>query len=447
MRRAASALTWLLLLLSVAGRAHAAGAPVVRVTIEGKQPVLVGQSVKVNVQVLVPNFFMSAPDWPALDIPGAVVTQSEGSAINLNDTIGGQSYAGIQLTYLITPQRAGNLTLPPARITFQYAAEPGKPTAGAVTLPPRTIVAALPAGVAASGGAAAPVAKVTLGQTLDRRAEGLEVGDALTRTVTAYAESTRAMMIPPPRLEAPRGVRVYPQDPVLTDVTRDRGGFAGGRRVDRVTYVFEEPGDYTLPAVEIEWLNPTTGRPEVARAPEIRVSVAPNPGFTPEIAPESPAAAAPTPARRPIEWRYWLGGGAGILVAALVLAWLTRRYGPRYRAWSAARRLARAESEAAYFARVERACAASDGLGAYRALGAWVRRAGAPSVAAWCAEHGSAELRRDVETLERALFGGRGPAGEWDGRALARSGAAAREAWLARNRAAAAAAPALPALN
>jgi hypothetical protein len=434
-------------LLLMAGVAHAAGAPVVRVTIEGKQPVLVGQQVKINVQVLVPNFFMSPPDWPALDIPGAVVTLSEGSAINLNDTIGGESYAGIQQTYLVTPQQAGDFKLSPARITFQYAAEPGKPTPGSVTLPARTFTAKLPAGAPAGAPGAAPVAKVTLSQTLDRRAEELRVGDALTRTVTAYAESTRAMMIPPPRLEAPRGVRAYPQDPVLTDVTKDRGGFVGGRRVDRVTYVFEEPGDYTLPAVEIEWVDPSTGKAEVARAPEIRVSVAPNPGFRPEIAPESPAtASAPAPAKPPIDWKRWLGWAVPVLAASLALAWLTRRYWPRYRTWRAARRVARAESEPAYFARVERACAGNDAPGAYRALGAWARHAGAASVGAWCAEHGSPDLRREIEALERALFAGSAPAGGWSGRALARACASTRKTWLDRSREAEAGSP-LPALN
>jgi hypothetical protein len=52
----------------------------------------------------------------------------------------------------------------------------------------------------------------------------------------------------PPAFDAPHGVRIYRTDPQLTDVTSDHGGFVGGRSVDRVTHVFEEPGQYTLPA-------------------------------------------------------------------------------------------------------------------------------------------------------------------------------------------------------
>src|SRR5262249_30510298 len=147
---------------------------------------------------------------------------------------------------------------PPAKIAFRYAAEPGKPpVAGEVTLPPLKFSAkGAPGGAAAAGGASGPVAKVTIKQTVERN------GNALVRTVDTYAERTQAMMIPPPEFEAPAGVRVYRQDPVLTDETKDRVGFQGGRRVDRVTYVFEKPGDYKLPAIEVGWFNAAANRQE-----------------------------------------------------------------------------------------------------------------------------------------------------------------------------------------
>jgi hypothetical protein len=82
------------------------------------------------------------------------------------------------------------------------------------------------------------------------------------------------MMIPPPTFAAPDGVWVYPRDPVLSDVTTKRGGFVGGRRVDRAIYVFEQPGEFTLSAIEIGWFNAETGKQEIARA---RKSSSPSP--------------------------------------------------------------------------------------------------------------------------------------------------------------------------
>lgn len=430
------------------GPAHAAGTPMVRVKIDATGPVLVGQQVRVDVQVLVPNFFLSAPDFPTFDIPGAIVTMPDESALNLTETIGAESYAGIQKTYVIVAQQAGEFTLPPARITFQYAAVPGQPPAdGVVALPPQTFTATLPAGAPASAGTV-PVAKVTITQSLDGEATGLKAGDALIRTVEVFAERTQAMMIPPPAFDAPAGVRVYVQDPVLTDVTRDRIGFLGGRRIDRATYVFEKPGDYTLPGVEIPWFNAATSKQEIARAPEVTVSVAPNPGFQPAIAPGAPPDPAPSsPAKARFDWtrmRPWI---AAAIAAALLLGWSCRRYAPRWRAWREARRHAREESEPAYFARVEHACRANDAPGTYRALAAWARRTGAGSITACVEELGSPSLRDEITALEQALFARRGADGAWSGRGLASAATEARAVGRARRARAVNTSPALPALN
>ena len=223
-----------------------AGPPVVRVTIDAKSPVLVGQQVTVRVQVLVPNFFMSGLEFSAINIRGTIVARPGADAEHFSETIRGERYAGIAQSFVVTPQQAGEFTLPPARITFTYAATPGQATDGAVTLPPRSFAVKLPAGGLAPGATpGTPVAKVTVTQSLDRGVDGVKVGDALTRTVSAFAERTPATMIPPPAFDAPAGVRVYRMDPVLSDETKDRVGLIGGHRTDRVTYLFEKPGDYT----------------------------------------------------------------------------------------------------------------------------------------------------------------------------------------------------------
>ena len=437
MRRLAAAL-----LLLAGGEVRASGQPLVRVAIEAKQPVLVGQQLRVDVQVLAPNFFLSPPQFPGLEIPGAVVELLDEHALNSTESIDGVSYAAIQKTYAVTPQQPGEFRLPPAKIAFEYAAEPGKPgVAGSVTLPPQTFAARLPEGAEPSR-APAPVSKVVLTQTLDRELAGLKVGDTLTRTIEAFAADTQPMAIPPPSFEAPAGVRVYRHDPVLADVKGDRGQLVGGRRVDRVTYAFEEPGSYVLPAVEVGWLDAANGRREVSRAPEIRVSVEARPGFSSALAP--PAPAAPSAAGGRIGGRAWLAMGVALALGRLGV-WLVRRYGPRLRGWSEARRRMRADSEPAFFAEVVRACAADDGAAAYRALEAWVRRTGAPSLAALAA--GDPALRAQVTALEERLYGAHPASGAWDGRALAAAASSVRERRRADDRRAATGRAGLPALN
>jgi hypothetical protein len=431
------------ILLFAALLAQTAAEPVVRVKIQGKQPVLVGQTVQVDVRVLVPNFFLSAPQFPLFEIEGAVVTMPDEGAVNLNDTIGGESYAGVQRSYSIVPQRPGELTLPPARITFKYAKVPGTSTDGFVTLPPETIAVDLPEGADTASG---PVGKIGVTQKLDRDPGSFVTGDTLTRAIEVFAQGTQAMMIPPPELEAPSGVRVYENDPVLDDVTGDRGGFLGGRRIDRVTYLFEKPGDYVLPAIDFPWFDPASGKPQVARAPEIHVSVAPKATGEPEIAPEPPPAESAAPPPRPrLDWKRWLWPAAGILAALLLLRFLYG-YWPSYVARREAKRADREESEPAYFRRLERACREEEAATTYESLGRWVRRAGGRSISEWCSTIGNPELSVHIERLAKRLYcDGTGDA--WNADALLRELETARRAWLERERPVSTRPPALPELN
>jgi hypothetical protein len=437
----AAALAMLLLAL---GLAQAAAQPFVRVEIKPAQPVLVGQQVRISVTVLAPNFFLSPPQFPMFDIPGAIIVLPHENALNSTEAVNGATYAGITRDYLITPQRAGDFTLPPAQIPFSYAADPGKPGVPAVvTLPPQKFAAALPQG-AQTGASTSLVGEVEIKQTIDGDPKNMKVGDALTRTVEIFAPNTQAMMIPPTNFAAPAGVRVYPRDPILTDVTSDRGGFAGGRRVDQATYVFERPGAYALPAVEAPWFNAQSKRQEVAKAPEIDVAVAEAPSLPADLAP--PAEPAVAPSRAPVDWRP-LALAIFVLVAAtFAMLWAWRRYRPRIRDWIFARRRRREASEAAAFAKLAQACRESDAAAAYRELGVWARRAAFGAIDALCEREPA--LGKHVILLERRLYAG-GPRNvqAWNGRPLLDSAKIVRVSRRSAIDRANRRPPALPALN
>jgi hypothetical protein len=421
------------LALAVPAAALAADAPRVRVRIEQKGPIYVGQSVRLDVTVLVPNFFMSSPEFPLFDLPGAVVTMPGGGAVNVNETIGGTTYAGIQRAYVIVPQQEGTLVLPPAHITFQYAAVPGQASPGSVTLPPHEIEVRLPPGAKTPQGAALPVARVTIRQQVDGLAKPLHVGDAITRTIETTADHTQSMMIPPPSFTAPAGVRVYRKDPRLTDVTDDKGQFLGGRRVDVATYRFDHEGAYTLPAISQSWFDAGANRTQVAEAPEIRVTVVPGPAAATAIAPDAPPPAAPPP-EPSIDWRRWLVPGAAALLGLLVVFWLVRRWGGRLRASLAASRAARRESEDAYFSRLLAACRSNDPVRSYASLGRWARRTGRASIGGYVQAAGDDELRKQVAELERRLYSSAAGSERWSGGALANALANARRSQAARRR-------------
>lgn len=276
------------LLLFAAGLAQGA-VPTVRVRVLGQQPVVAGQSVQVEVTILAPNFFLSAPAFPALQVPGAVITMPDERGVNSTETIDGASYAGIRKTYVFTPQTGGDFPLPTPEIHFTWSGDDGKPRDATVTLPPTTIHAGgqrteSQAAAAQASGAAPllPASPIYIHQAFDRPVSGtdahLRAGDALVRTLTIFAPGTPAMMIEPPQLAAPRGVRQFRADPQLQDGAVAAGdeptGTTGGRRVEAVTYVFEGSGRYTLPAVTVAWYDPATGKRAQSSAPAVTIDVA-----------------------------------------------------------------------------------------------------------------------------------------------------------------------------
>jgi hypothetical protein len=422
---------WLLLLCWCCSGAALAAAPLVQVNVEGKQPVLVGQQVKINVKVMAPNFFTSAPPFPPLQIAGAIVTMPDERATLGTEELSGTTYAVVEKSYVFAAQQPGDFTLPPVRLAFTYGGDDGKPVQGGVTLPPTRISAKLPEGAAAAGaGVTMPVARVTIRQSFDRETTGLKTGDALVRTVETYAAQTQAMMIPPPQFEAPRGVRVFVADPVLDDETKDRAGFLGGRRTDRVTYVFERSGTYTLPAVEVRWFDAQANRSATAQAPAVTVHVAASLLGSEGIAPEAPLVGAGPSPQRPFDWAraaWW----AALALALGALAWLVATRGSAWRAWLRARKAAHAASDGVMFAQVLRACSRGDAVATHQAWIAWSARHAHCVPGEWVARHGDEALAVQFELLGRGLYGAASTGGPtWGPDALADALRRAHKQWL-----------------
>ncbi|WP_280819730.1 hypothetical protein [Pseudaminobacter soli (ex Li et al. 2025)] len=419
-----------------------AAEPLVRVQVMTPPPIVVGQQVEIAVDVLAPNYFMSPPKFPQIDFPNAIVTLQDG-AQNLVETIGDTTYAGIRRSYLVTPQVAGEFALPETRITFTYAAVPGQGTNGSVTLPRTKFTVTGPPGTS-SGSIAAVATKLTVSQTLDRDPKGLKAGDTLVRTITITAAGMQAMMIPEADFAAPEGIRIYPQDPVLSNATSGLGDVEG-KRIDRATYAFEKAGDYALPSVEISWYDPATRKRETATAPAIDVTVSEQTAFQSPIAPPQPA---PPVSADPSRWKLALLRTIGALLALALLAWACRAVWPRVRAWWTRWQDEREHSESAYFGKFEAACRSGNRLVIYAALDAWSRRADISRLDVWLREFGVEGADRELERFERATFGPLDDQAGWQPRGLLNATSEARRNWLRKRRGATGKqVAALPALN
>ncbi|WDZ79500.1 hypothetical protein PWG15_29075 (plasmid) [Ensifer adhaerens] len=390
--------TWLIgLSLWFAGDTLAAN-PFARATLATKGTIYAGQQVEIDIDVFVPNYFLTPPQFPLFDLQGAVVTMPDDRGLNLNETVDGEAFSGIRKTYVITPQAAGNYALPTIVIPFGYAAVPGQTTQGKVTVPRlKFAVEAVPGSVGGAPGVTA--GEITITQTFDRDPAGLHVGDALVRTVTTRAAGLAPMMIPEPSLKAPEGVKIYQHDPVLSEERTPRGEVAAGLRKDTATYVFAEPGTFSLPAITLEWFNPQSGKTETAGADGAQVEVGAAPATEVALAPP-----APPPAEEPFDWLWWTAATAAVLAFALLVQ-IAANLAGRLETWIDAALTRNAQSEETAFRHVLDACRDHDRVRLESALDRWSRKTGNVPLAKWVERFADPQTRTAFAHQRHARYG------------------------------------------
>ncbi len=367
------------------------------------------------------HWFSGAPTLPDPEVEGAIVRRFGNQAVNASDMRNGERYATQTWTWWIYPRRAGTCQVPALDVVIRTVDDDrGKVEVRARTKPLSFEVGMPPD---AAGRDALATSGCTLKQTLDPEAEGLKVGDALRRTLTMRADDVPGMLIPPVPMEAPGGLRAYPDAPRVED-EYDRGTLVGVR-IQSTSYVLEREGAYVLPEVPLRWWNLEAKAWEEAVAEAVAFTVAPNPDAVSGAASSEGGAddevgeSGSPPALLP-----WL---LGALLLLGVGAWVLHQKLPAWKRALAARRERRRESEAAAFRRFEDACRTNDPARARRALRAWLDRAAGPAITleAFVANADDEALAREVQALENRLYGS-GTPGAWEGDALATAVARAR---------------------
>ncbi|MCK0198550.1 BatD family protein [Ancylobacter sp. 6x-1] len=337
----------LLLLLIVPAMAQDATAPdvVVREGLDPASGAVVGQHVTLHVDVLFASTMPRPPRVSVPDVPGLQVIRFETQGTTMRESIGGKPYVGQRFDFALYARRGGAFDIPPATVTLLDSA--GGETGHAAGQPLRLDIG-VPPGIDASK----PVV-ATRRLTLDQQWQPMPIGpfkpgDAVVRTITRSAEDVPGLAMLDLDLAAPEGVRAYADPPDIRDSVGR--GVVTGRRVDRVTYVFEHGGDFRLPAVAQPWWDLGTHALKTAGVAETSVHV-------------DPAAVATTGTSR--SWNVRGLAGAALAVAGLiVLAFLGRTLLRHLRA-------RRAEPERVAFAALRHACRAGEVSELYRRFAVW----------------------------------------------------------------------------
>jgi hypothetical protein len=344
-------------------------AQTVRTTVRPESGVVLGQHVRVLVDVLFEGDMPRPPRVSLPEVPGAQILRYETQATTMNDRIDGKAYVGQRFEFALYPRRGGSLEIPAPQVTvLDRAGDETARLSGAAT----KIDVTVPAGVDPSR----PVV-ATRELSLEQRwqpapTSQFKAGDALVRTVTRQAADIPGMAMLDLAFPAPQGVRAYVEPP-QTDDRVERGDLTG-RRTDRVTYVFERGGSFPIEAVVQPWWDLEGGRLRRAEGQGVTASVT--------------AAAAPPPAGERLElWLYIATTAVGLLA----LIWWAR---PRLEASRAARRAQWQASEPKAFRDLQAACRQGDARAVYRAFAVWRQRVARPLPASF------------AEEIEMALFAG-----------------------------------------
>ena len=413
MRRRATIVGWSVWIVFVVwGQGALAQSPIVRARIEPAE-VIVGTEQRLVVDVLVPTWLLSAPRLPELEIPGVIAMRLAENAVNLSESIEGETWSGVSTGYVLYTQRAGRYASPADPVSLEYAVE-GKPTTVEIPLPVERFSAVL------APGAEAPVLVAedfTLTQDVEPDPEGLRVGDALRRTIRMRASRTRAMLLPALHTASVDGLSAYPDTPRLVDTPGERGGPPAAERVESTSWILEQPGTYELPPVTVPWWNPEAEQLETVTLPAVSFDVAPSPVF-----------ASGAREGRGSSWRVIVL--ATLLIVGVAVAF--RRDVPsRVGGWLADRLHEARSSERALFGAFVQATRSGNAPAILSALYAWLdRRAPADRTATGdelARETGVGELRGQVDGLEESLYGeGEASTSSWAPADLRRAAVEAR---------------------
>jgi hypothetical protein len=399
-------------------------------------------------------------EFPATD--AAIVRQVGSDEVNTIER-NGQSYQVVTRHYLLFPQHSGHLSVPGAILSGQVpdrsrhlnANDPfsgffaNSPFSGMFSMrkpirlnsDPITLdVLPRPAGAGMSYWL--PAQNVNVTAQLRPTDTQAHVGDPVTLDLKLQAEDLTAAQLPDlsTLLALPPGIKAYPDEPKLKDTVQ--GNNIVGDREQSVALIAEQPGNYTIPELHLNWWDTRTNQTRQTVIPARTLVVLPMDGSkTPaaEPTPQSTAGAStsaqttppvPSASRTPAtgpqrQWPAtgygpwpWVSLGLGLLWVATLIGWIrSRRRAPSSVPTSAAAASSPDKSKArtAFHA----ACRANDANGARRNLLIWANAVlpgpqipGLSALGKRLEDTKLAELLRD---LDRGCYAG----DSWDGTALA----------------------------
>ncbi|WP_331695559.1 BatD family protein [Pseudomonas sp. ZY71] len=201
--------------------------------------------------------------------------------------LNGVRHGVIEMRYAIYPQHSGLLTIAPQ--TFSATLVDTQPSQDANAQGPkpgklmRVSSAEIPLTVKPKpltypvDAPWLPARSLSLSESWNPEPEHTQVGDSLTRSLTLKVEGLAASQLPALPATDVNGLRRYPDQPVLSNQSTDRG--IVGSREEREALVPSRSGTIDLPTVDMVWWNTFEDHLEHSSLPARTLQVANNPSL------------------------------------------------------------------------------------------------------------------------------------------------------------------------
>ncbi|MFJ4545283.1 BatD family protein [Pseudomonas sp. NPDC088885] len=201
--------------------------------------------------------------------------------------INGVRHGVIEMRYAIYPQHSGLLTITPqtfsatlvdtqpAQDASPQGPKPGKlmrVTSSEIPLTVKPKPLTYPADAPWL-----PARSLSLSESWNPEPEHTQIGDSLTRSLTLKVEGLAASQLPALPATDVNGLRRYPDQPVLSNQSNDRGMI--GSREEREALVPSRSGSIDLPTVDVVWWNTFEDHLEHSSLPARTLQVANNPSL------------------------------------------------------------------------------------------------------------------------------------------------------------------------
>ena len=218
-----------------------------------------GQELELNLDLWSDGVSFGDQSFVLPEVKGAYLLQADSSTVKLNESRDGDAWQGLRYTFLLYPQRAGRLEVPSFEVRFSArVGYDSEPAAFRFQTPVLFVEAQLPPGANASGLVVTSTSftmESSWTPTLPDEGPGnLKVGDAITLEVTRSARDVPGMVFAPlPELSI-EGLGIYPDAAQVND--RVNRGDLTGSRIDSVTFICEQDGNYEIPEMRFQWWDP-----------------------------------------------------------------------------------------------------------------------------------------------------------------------------------------------